>query len=103
MYLRKRLINSTSRKHNLLCKSGGNKPDSGKMNWRYSQGNNTRRRLLFMRLPRDRDREGQGREFIRGVHETRHRKADEANSNVQITSEIVNTYKHEQHVQGEDT
>ena len=101
--MRKRLINSTSREHNLLCKGGGNKPDSGKMNRRYSQGNNARRRLLFMRLSSDRDREGQGREFIRGVHETRHREADEANSNVQITSEILNTYKHEQHMQGEDT
>ena len=56
-----------------------------------------------MRLSSDRNREGQGREFIRGVHETRHREADEANSNVQITSEIVNTYKHEKHMQGENT
>jgi hypothetical protein len=74
LYLRKRLINSTSREHNLLCKGCGNKPDSGKMNWRYDQGNNTRGGLFFVRLSSDRDREGQGREFIRGVHETSPRK-----------------------------
>ena len=98
----KRLINSTSREHNLLCKGGGNKPDSGKMNWRYDQGNNTRGRLFFVRLSSDRDREGQGREFIRGVHETRQRKADEARANEQITSKIVKTYRNEQRVPSQD-